>query len=148
MGDALGCVRRDPLSDSPAKRQAAKGKLRYLQRVREGENILAQHLNRIFAGSCVRRSMASCVVPQNLEVWKQVRYLLLPHCVVRTDRVRQDEDRSSRVSLQSVEHARIANSCEGQISAPCPCFPDRTAILELFEKARQTQDIPRAFPAA
>src|SRR5580704_2157111 len=90
MCNALGCVRRHPLSDRPTQRETAKSKLRNIQGIGQRKNVLAQHLNRIFTGCCIRSSVAARVVPQNLEVRKQVTYLRLPHRVVCADRVRQN----------------------------------------------------------
>src|SRR6202034_142211 len=112
------------------------------------ENILAQHLNRVFTGSCVRSSVAPCVIAQNLEVRKQVCYLRFPHRMVGADRVRQNQDRPSRVSLKSVKHPRIVNGCEGQIITPCRSLRDRTLRLELFGRPLPTQDIAQVFPTA
>jgi hypothetical protein len=68
--------------------------------------------------------------------------------MVRADRVRQNQDRPSRVSLKSVERPRIVNGCEGQIIAPCRSLRDRTLMLELFGRLLPTPDIAQAFPTA
>src|SRR5271156_2893259 len=111
-----------PLPDGPTQGQAAESKLRNAQNTRQAKNIFAQHLNGIFAFRRIRCSMASYVISQNLEVRKQIRYLKLPHSVVGTNRVRQDQDRPPCISLQAVEHSRVPNCCERQIFAPCRYF--------------------------
>src|SRR5579862_2511578 len=97
--------------------------------------------------------MASRVIAQNLEVREQIGNLKVPHGMVGTDRVRQYQDRTSRVSLQPIEEARIVNRCKRQTIAPCRYryrfpnrLPNRTRRSELSEKLQPIQDIAREFP--
>src|SRR5271163_2336918 len=114
MRDAFRRAGGKPLPDGPTQGQAAESKLRNAQNTRQAKNIFAQHLNGIFAFRRIRCSMASYVISQNLEVRKQICYLKLPHSVVGTNRVRQDQDRPPCISLQAVEHSRVPNCCERQ----------------------------------
>jgi hypothetical protein len=79
---------------------------------------------------------------------EQILYLKVPHRMVRADRVGQDQDGQSRISVHSIEHPRILNGCERQIIAPCRRLRDRPLIPELSGKPLPIQDIALAFPTA
>src|SRR5580692_233270 len=149
MGDPLWCLSSYPLPDRSAQRQAAESKLRNSQRISERKSVLTQHLNGIFACRCVRGSVTSGVISQNLKVRKQVVHLKIPHGLVGADRVRQDQDGPPGTPLQAIEHPRVVNGGEGQIIAPCRCLLRLllwTRLPELREKPQRTLDTVQAFP--
>ena len=145
---ALGRVRRNPLPDRPTQRQSAESKLRNLQPSARARISLP---NISIEYSPAVASEAPWPRVSYRRIWKcgsRSVDLKVPHRMVRADRVGQDQDRQSRISLQPVEHPRIVNGCEGQIIGSLSSFSRSDSDARAFRKASADPDIAPAFPIA
>lgn len=99
-------MRAEPLPDHAAEREAAICETGLPCSVRDGQHIAPQLRDGVAAGRRIRSAMAAQVEPKHAKMPQQRRYLRVPHPVVRTQRVRQHQQRLIGRAFQPVVNPR------------------------------------------
>ncbi len=89
--DTVGCIGAEPLPDHAAHRQPAPAGLLDLERVENGQHVLAEPFHRIRPRRRAGPAVAAAVIAHQAEMLRPFARLVIPHMQIGAERIRQHQ---------------------------------------------------------